>query len=55
MILSYKEKYEQKQRQRQLELYEEEMVKRYQANQNQRNNELAAIREAADQQREQIF
>lgn len=49
MKLSYKEKYEQQQRQRQLELYEEEMVRQYMANQNQRNNELAAMKQAAEQ------
>ena len=42
-------------RQKELEEYEEELVRRYAGQQADRANELQALKEAAEQQREEIF
>ena len=55
MILSVAEKRALLQRQRELEEYENEMVRRYQASQNARAADLQAMKMAAEEQREEIF
>lgn len=55
MILSVNEKKALLKRQHELEEYEEELVRRYNASQQARSNELAAMKEAAEAQRDAIF
>ena len=55
MILSVNEKNALLKRQKELEEYEEELVRRYQGQQQQRSNELQAMKEAAEAQRDAIF
>ena len=55
MILSVNEKNALLKRQRELEEYEEELVRRYQGQQQQRSNELFAMKQAAEAQRDAIF
>jgi len=55
MILSVAEKRALLQRQRELEEYENEMVRRYQASQHARAADLQAMKMAAEGQREEIF
>ena len=55
MVLSVNEKKALLKRQRELEEYEEELVRRYGAQQVERSNELQAMKEAAEAQREAIF
>ena len=55
MILSVAEKDALLKRQRELEEYENEMVRRYQASQNARAADLQAMKMAAEEQREEIF
>lgn len=55
MILSVNEKKALLKRQRELEEYEEELVRRYAAQQQDRADELQAMKEAADAQRDAIF
>ena len=55
MILSVAEKQALLKRQRELEAYENEMVRRYQASQNARAADLQAMKMAAEEQREEIF
>ena len=55
MILSVNEKKALLKRQRELEEYEEELVRRYAAQQQDRADELQALKEAADAQRDAIF
>lgn len=55
MILSVNEKKALLKRQRELEEYEEELVRRHAAQQTERSNELMLLKEAAEAQREAIF
>jgi len=55
MILSVAEKQALLKRQRELEEYENEMVRRYNASQNARAADLQAMKMAAEEQREEIF
>ena len=55
MILSVNEKNALLKRQRELEQYEDQMVKKYQNQQEERSNELQAMKEAAEAQRDAIF
>ena len=55
MILSVNEKKALLRRQKELEEYEEELVRRYAAQQGQRAEELQAMKEAAEAQRDAIF
>lgn len=55
MILSVNEKKALLKRQKELEEYEEELVRRYAAQQQDRADELQAMKEAADAQRDAIF
>jgi hypothetical protein len=55
MILSVAEKRALLNRQRELEEYENEMVRRYQASQHARAADLEAMKMAAEEQREVIF
>ena len=55
MILSVNEKNALLKRQKELEEYEEELVRRYQGQQQQRSNELQAMKEAAEAPRDAIF
>lgn len=55
MVLSVNEKKALLKRQRELEEYEEELVRRYAAQQQDRANELQAMKDAAEAQRDAIF
>ena len=55
MILSVNEKKALLKRQRELEEYEEELVRRFQGQQQARSNELASMKAAAEAQRDAIF
>ena len=55
MILSVNEKRAILRRQKELEEYEEEMVRRYASQQQGRADELQAMKEAAEEQRDMIF
>ena len=55
MILSVNEKKALLRRQKELEEYEEELVRRYAAQQQERADELQAMKEAAEAQRNAIF
>ena len=55
MILSVNEKKALLKRQRELEEYEEELVRRYAQQQGQRAEELQAMKDAAEAQRDAIF
>ena len=55
MILSVNEKNALLKRQRELEEYEDQLVKKFQGQQEQRSNELQAMKEAAEAQRDAIF
>lgn len=55
MVLSKEEKYARDKRERELQEHENEMVRRYAQNQQQRNNELAAMKQQAEDIRDQIF
>jgi hypothetical protein len=55
MILSVNEKKALLKREQELEEYEEELVRRYAAGQQARSNELAAMKQAAEAQRDAIF
>ena len=55
MILSQNEKKALRKRQAELDEYEDELVRRYAAGQEQRAGEIAALKEAAEAQREAIF
>mmetsp|Transcript_35850 Transcript_35850/g.54976 ORF Transcript_35850/g.54976 Transcript_35850/m.54976 type:complete len:151 (-) Transcript_35850:271-723(-) len=55
MILSVNEKKALLKRQKELEEYEEELVRRYASQQQERANELQAMKEAAEAQRNAIF
>ena len=55
MILSQNEKKALQKRKNELDEYEDELVRRYAASQEQRAGEIAALKEAAEAQREAIF
>ena len=55
MVLSQNEKRALLKRQRELEEYEDELVRRYASQQEERANELASLKAAAEEQREAIF
>lgn len=55
MILSVAEKQALLQRQRELEEYEDELVRKYAANQQERANNLQEMKEAAERARDAIF
>jgi len=55
MVLSVNEKKALLKRQQELEEYEEELVRRYAAQQQERSDNLAAMKEEAEAQREAIF
>ena len=55
MILSVNEKNALLKRQRELEEYEEELVRRYQGQQQQRAGEIKAMKDQAEAQRDAIF
>ena len=55
MVLSQEEKAAMLQKQRELDQYEEEMVRRYAQNQQARSAELNAMKAMAEEQRDEIF
>ena len=55
MILSVNEKKALLKRQKELEEYEEELVRRYASQQKERSDELAQLKAEAEAQREEIF
>ena len=55
MILSVNEKHQMKKRQKELEMYENDMVKRYAMQQQEREDEIRAKKAEVEAQKEQIF